>query len=139
MTIVFDFCLFTILVFSFEIWLVDISSVDMAKIEGSKDQESGIDLARPGLKEREVNDESKIKLCPASLKAEAKSIAKVGGTTLNQFINVAVAEKLSALRRSAYFRSRASGMDIAEAILILEPAGTPGQIQEGDELVSLIK
>jgi hypothetical protein len=34
----------------------------------------------------------------ASLKAEAERLAKAEGTTLNQFINVAVAEKIAALR-----------------------------------------
>ena len=34
----------------------------------------------------------------ASLKAEAEKVAAEEGTTLNQFINVAVAEKLAALR-----------------------------------------
>lgn len=33
----------------------------------------------------------------ASLKTEAEKLAKEEGTTLNQFINVAVAEKLSVL------------------------------------------
>jgi len=35
---------------------------------------------------------------PASLKAAAEKVAKEDGTTLNQFITVAVAEKLAALR-----------------------------------------
>ena len=70
----------------------------------------------------------------ASLKAEAEKLAKEEGTTLNQFINVAVAEKLSALRTSAYFRSRANRADITEALDILERAGIPGQLQDGDEV-----
>ena len=47
----------------------------------------------------------------ASLKAEAERIAKAEGTTLNQFINVAVAEKISALRTADYFRDRAARGD----------------------------
>ena len=43
-----------------------------------------------------------------SLKKEAAAVAKAEGTTLNQFINVAVAEKLSALRTEDYFRERRS-------------------------------
>ena len=44
----------------------------------------------------------------ASLKAEAEKVAAEEGTTLNQFINVAVAEKLAALRTARYFEERAS-------------------------------
>ncbi len=43
----------------------------------------------------------------ASLKAEAERLAKAEGTTLNQFINVAVAEKIAALRTADFFRERA--------------------------------
>ena len=46
-----------------------------------------------------------------SLKAEAERLAKAAGTTLNQFINVAVAEKISALRTEDYFRERAARAD----------------------------
>ena len=44
----------------------------------------------------------------ASLKSEAEKVAAEEGTTLNQFINVAVAEKLAALRTARYFEDRAS-------------------------------
>lgn len=70
----------------------------------------------------------------ASLKSEAEKLAKEEGTTLNQFINVAVAEKLSALRTSTYFNNRANRADIAEALAILERSGQSGQVQDGDEL-----
>ena len=45
----------------------------------------------------------------ASLKSEAEKVAAAEGTTLDQFINVAVAEKLAALRTSRYFQDRAAG------------------------------
>jgi hypothetical protein len=48
----------------------------------------------------------------ASLKAEAEKVAAAEGTTLNQFINVAVAEKLAALRTAQYFRGRAARADL---------------------------
>ena len=48
----------------------------------------------------------------ASLKAEAEKVTKEEGTTLNQFINVAVAEKLAALRTSRYFQERAARADL---------------------------
>jgi hypothetical protein len=41
-----------------------------------------------------------------SLFQEAKRISKMEGVALNQFINVAVAEKVSALRTRDYFRER---------------------------------
>jgi hypothetical protein len=53
---------------------------------------------------------------------------------LNQFINVAVAEKLSALRTADYFAERASRADIKEALSILEKAGNDNPPIEGDEL-----
>jgi hypothetical protein len=50
---------------------------------------------------------------PASLKAAAEQVAKEDGTTLNQFIVTAVAEKLAALRTAAYFAERAQRADLA--------------------------
>ena len=40
-----------------------------------------------------------------SLLEEVRKLANEEGVALNQFINVAVAEKLSALRTEAYFRA----------------------------------
>lgn len=45
-------------------------------------------------------------------------------TDLNQFINVAVAEKLAALRPERYFRDRAGRADSADFLANLEKAGT---------------
>ena len=59
----------------------------------------------------------------ASLKSEAERVAKTEGTTLNQFINVAVAEKLSALRTVEYFRERAARGDVGRALELLDRAG----------------
>jgi hypothetical protein len=72
----------------------------------------------------------------ASLKSEAERVAKAEGTTLNQFINVAVAEKLSALRTAAYFDERAARADVPRALAILERAGDEPP-REGDELPEL--
>jgi len=41
-----------------------------------------------------------------SLLDEARKVAESDGVALNQFVNVAVAEKLSALRTASYFRER---------------------------------
>ena len=48
----------------------------------------------------------------ASLKAEAEKVAEEEGSTLNQFINVAVAEKLAALRTARYFQERTACDDL---------------------------
>jgi hypothetical protein len=40
---------------------------------------------------------------PASLKREVEKVARDDGTTLNQFIVTAVAEKISALRTTDFF------------------------------------
>ena len=56
----------------------------------------------------------------ASLKSEAERVARAEGTTLNQFINVAVAEKLSALRTADYFRECAARADIGKALELLD-------------------
>ena len=68
-----------------------------------------------------------------SLKAEAESLARAEGTTLNQFINVAVAEKVSALRTSEYFKERVSRADIAEALELLDRAGDEAP-RDGDAI-----
>jgi uncharacterized protein (DUF1778 family) len=69
----------------------------------------------------------------ASLKAEAERVAKAEGTTLNQFINVAVAEKLSALRTVEYFKERAARADIGRALELLDRVGDEPP-REGDEI-----
>jgi hypothetical protein len=70
----------------------------------------------------------------ASLKAEAEKVAAAEGTTLNQFINVAVAEKLAALRTARYFEERAARADLDAFDRLLETAGdTPPR--SGDEIL----
>jgi len=70
----------------------------------------------------------------ASLKAEAERLAKAEGTTLNQFINVAVAEKISALRTADFFTERARRADAARALALLDRAGGNEPLRPGDEL-----
>ena len=50
---------------------------------------------------------------PASLKIEAEQVAKEEGTTLNQLINIALAEKLAAWRTAKFFEQRAARADSA--------------------------
>ncbi len=68
-----------------------------------------------------------------SLFAELRTVVAEEGTTINQFINVAVAEKLAALRTERYFQERAARANPSDFIDILEKAGTDIAI-EGDEL-----
>jgi len=68
-----------------------------------------------------------------SLKAEAEKVAAEEGTTLNQFINVAVAEKLAALRTARYFQERADRADLAVFDQLLTRAGEEPP-RPGDEL-----
>lgn len=70
----------------------------------------------------------------ASLLAEARKVAETEGVALNQFINVAVAEKLSALRTESYFAERAARADLPGALEILRRAGLGQPPDEGDEI-----
>lgn len=70
----------------------------------------------------------------ASLKSEAEKVAAAEGTTLNQFINVAVAEKLAALRTFRYFQDRAARADVEGFARLLETAGHE-QPRSGDEIL----
>lgn len=61
---------------------------------------------------------------PASLKREVEKLARADRTTLNQFIVVAVAEKLATLRTADFFEERARRADAAAALAILSRPGT---------------
>ena len=50
---------------------------------------------------------------PTSLKRAVEEVAREDGTTLNQFIVSAVAEKLAALKTADYFAKRAARADFA--------------------------
>ena len=69
----------------------------------------------------------------SSTMEELKKLVVEEGTTINQFINIAVAEKLAALRTEEYFRKRAARANMADFWTILEKAGTE-EPREGDEL-----
>lgn len=71
----------------------------------------------------------------ASLKVEAEKVAAAEGTTLNQFINVAVAEKLAALRTERYFQERAERAELGAFDRFLETAGDEPP-RPGDELLT---
>jgi uncharacterized protein (DUF1778 family) len=69
-----------------------------------------------------------------SLMEELRKAAELEGVALNQLINVAVAEKLSALRTEDYFRDRARRADRTETLRILDRAGKGNPPMKGDEL-----
>ncbi len=48
---------------------------------------------------------------PVSIKAEAEKLAAAEGTSLNQFVATAVAEKVAALRTASYFAERRGRAD----------------------------
>jgi hypothetical protein len=69
-----------------------------------------------------------------SLLEEARRLAEIEGVALNQLINVAVAEKLSALRTEKYFAERAARGNIPKALGILKRAGIGNPPMRGDRL-----
>ena len=71
-----------------------------------------------------------------SLLDEARKVAESEGVALNQLINVALAEKLSALRTESYFAERAARADIPKALEILKRAGAGNPPVPEDDLSS---
>lgn len=71
-----------------------------------------------------------------SLLDEARKLAEAEGVALNQLINVAVAEKLSALRTESYFKERAKHADTQKALAILDKAGKDNPPLKGDKLTN---
>jgi len=69
-----------------------------------------------------------------SLLEELRKAAESEGVALNQLINVAVAEKVSALRTEEYFRERGRRANRAKTLRILKRAGRGNPPVEGDEL-----
>lgn len=69
-----------------------------------------------------------------SLLDEARKLAEAEGVALNQLINVAVAEKVSALRTEEYFAARARRANPAKIGRILKRVGKGNVPVAGDEL-----
>ena len=70
---------------------------------------------------------------PISIKAEAERLAVTEGTSLNQFVAMAVAEKVAALRTASYFAERRGRADWPEFDRLMAPDG--GELpRPGDEL-----
>ena len=69
---------------------------------------------------------------PASLKAAVAEISKADGTSINQFVATAVAEKVSALRTAEFFTGRAAQADVEAARRLLgrEGGGQPPEPED---------
>ena len=65
---------------------------------------------------------------PTSLKAAIAEISKADGTSINQFVATAVAEKVSAMRTAEFFTGRAAQADVEAARRLLRREG--GQTPE---------
>ena len=60
---------------------------------------------------------------PASLKAVVAEISREDGTSINQFVTTAVAEKVAAMKTADFFAARGGEADIEAARRILRRAG----------------
>ena len=77
---------------------------------------------------------------PKSIKAAAEKLSKADGTSLNQFVATAVAEKIAVMETTAFFEERASrararaarGEPSALLAMLSRTGGEPPR--EGDEL-----
>ncbi len=68
---------------------------------------------------------------PVSLKSGAEQVAREDGSTLNQFIVSAVAEKLAAMKTARYFVERAANGNLDAALALLNRSG--GQPPAADD------
>jgi hypothetical protein len=71
---------------------------------------------------------------PASLKRAVEEVAREDGTTLNQFIVSAVAEKLAALKTADYFVERGARADFAAFDRLMRRRGSEATPDPGDEI-----
>ena len=71
---------------------------------------------------------------PASLKEAAAAISRDEGTSLNQFVSVAVAEKVSAMKTAEFFAAHRDTADVEAAWRIVHRQG--GQPPQSDDRLS---
>ena len=71
---------------------------------------------------------------PTSLKTAVAEVSKADGTSINQFVTTAVAEKLSAMKTAEFFTDRATRADIEAARRLLRRDG--GQPPEPEDRLS---
>ena len=64
---------------------------------------------------------------PASLKTAVAEICREEGTSINQFVSMAVAEKVSAIKTAEFFATRRDQADIEAALRVVRrEVGEPG-------------
>ena len=68
---------------------------------------------------------------PTSLKAAVAKISKEDGTSINQFLTMAVAEKVSAMKTAEFFVTRAAEADLDATRRLLRRDG--GQLPALDD------
>jgi hypothetical protein len=71
---------------------------------------------------------------PPLLMTRAKKVAKSQGVSMNQLINMAVAQVASTLDAAEYFRERGQRADRNETLKLLARAGAGNPPKAGDEL-----
>lgn len=67
---------------------------------------------------------------PSSVKAAVRGVSRKDGTSINQFVSTAVAEKLSAMRTADFFAERGAEADIEAARRILRRDGGQPPVPE---------
>ena len=73
---------------------------------------------------------------PRSIRASIERLSKKEGVTINQFVSIAVAEKLAMLEAESYFVERQARTDLdAFDRLMTRPTGEPPRA--GDELAEV--
>ena len=60
---------------------------------------------------------------PSSLKMAVREISEEDGTSINQFVATAVAEKITAMRTAEFFAARSGEADIQTARRLLKRSG----------------
>jgi hypothetical protein len=69
---------------------------------------------------------------PRSIRAGLERLSKQDGTSINQFVSIAVAEKLAMLQAETYLRERAERADLAAFDRILSrPGGQAPRLGDG--------
>ena len=69
---------------------------------------------------------------PRSIRAGVERLSKQDGVSINQFVSIAVAEKVAMMQAQAYFEERSARADLAAFDALMQCAGTEAP-REGDE------
>jgi hypothetical protein len=70
----------------------------------------------------------------SSLLREVRKLAEAEGTSVREFVNVAVAERIAVLRTVRFFEERAARADVSAAIELLRRFGSGKPPLPGDEI-----